>query len=163
MATKKKAKKRQGAALAAKRAAIAVEPTRANQKAAKALAAPRAPRPYPEWRVETHDRAEDAAYTFGQDLIVHCRDEAMATVPPKASAETKAAVETAVDCALHNVMDLLEGFWLLRSGPSHRIEYGLQVRVCEESGDVVEAVDLSPARLDLPIGYWKWARERAFR
>jgi len=118
---------------------------------------------YPEWRVEPFDRAEDAAYGFGQDLIVLCRDQAMATVAPGASEETKAAVEVAVDRALHNVMDLLEGFWPLRSGPSHRIEYVLQVRVLDESGEFVEAVDLSPCRLDLPIGYWKWAHDRAFR
>jgi hypothetical protein len=127
------------------------------------MAATSDPRVYPEWRVEPFDRAEDAAYGFGQDLIVLCRDQAMATVAPGASEETKAAVEVAVDRALHNVMDLLEGFWPLRSGPSHRIEYVLQVRVLDESGEFVEAVDLSPCRLDLPIGYWKWAHDRAFR
>jgi hypothetical protein len=35
--------------------------------------------------------------------------------------------------------------------------------VLDESGEFVEAVDLSPCRLDLPIGYWKWAHDRAFR
>jgi hypothetical protein len=119
------------------------------------------PRAYPEWRADPFRRAEDAAYGFGQNLIVHCRDEAMTTVLPGASEETKAAVEAAMDRALHNVMDLLEGFWPLQSGPSHRIEY--QVRVLEDSGKVVETIDLSPCRLDLPIGYWKWARDREFR
>ena len=71
------------------------------------------PRPFPEWRVKPGDREEDAAYTFGYQLIVHCRDEAMATVPTDASPEAKAAVEKAVDIALHNVNDLMEGFWEL--------------------------------------------------
>jgi hypothetical protein len=126
------------------------------------MSAKRDPRTYPEWRADPPRRAEDAAYGFGQHLIVHCRDEAMATVAPEASEETKAAVEAAVDCALHNVMDLLEGFWPLKSGP-YRIEYVLQVRVLEDSDKVVESIDLSPCRLDLPIGYWKWARDREFQ
>jgi hypothetical protein len=64
--------------------------------------------------------------------------------------------------ALHNVMDLLEGFWPLESGASHSVEYVLQVRVRDASGKAVESIDLSPCKLDLPIGYWKWAREREF-
>ena len=55
------------------------------------------PAPYNDWRTDPIDRAEDAAYTFGYHLIIHCRDEAMATLPPEASAEARAAVEKAVD------------------------------------------------------------------
>ena len=75
------------------------------------------PRPFPEWRSDSSDRAEDAAYAFGHDLIVHCRDEALATIPPHASLPTRVAVEN----------------------------------------------QIAPCRLDLPIGYWKWARDREFR
>lgn len=121
------------------------------------------PVPYIEWRECDADRAEDAAYTFGHDLIVHCRDEALATLSADASEETKTAVEHAVDLALHNVMDLLEGFWPLPTGPSHSVEYALQVRVHDGANNLVETQEVSPCRLDLPIGYWKWARDREFR
>lgn len=122
-----------------------------------------APAPYPDWREEPNARAEDAAYTFGDHLIVHCRDEALAKVSADASWETRAAVEGAVDVALHNLMDMLEGFWFLGSGGSHSVEYVLQVRVRDSSGTAVETVDISPSKLDLPIGYWKWVREREFK
>lgn len=122
-----------------------------------------APAEYLTWRVDEHDRAEDAANTFGYHLMLHCRDEALATVPTDASDATREAVENAVDLALHNVMDLLEGFWSLPSGASHSIEYVLSVRIQGGAGETVETVDLSPCKLDLPIGYWKWARERDFR
>src|SRR5438309_976327 len=105
------------------------------------------PRPFPEWRVKPADRREDAAYTFGYHLIVHCRDEAMATVPPDASAELKAAVEKAVDTALHNLNDMLEGFWKLDAGPQHTVELGLVVRVRDSNGDIVETQEISPCKL----------------
>lgn len=121
------------------------------------------PDDYTNWSTNPIERKDDAAYTFGHHLILHCRDEAIASVPADATQETKAAVEAAVDVALHNVMDMLEGFWPLRSGPSHSVEYVLQVRVRDEGGTPLECIDLSPNELDLPIGYWKWARERAFK
>jgi hypothetical protein len=121
------------------------------------------PRPFPEWRSDSSDRAEDAAYAFGHDLIVHCRDEALATIPPDASLPTRVAVEKAVDAALHNVMDLLEGFWPLPSGSAHQLKYVLQVRIENDAGELVETQEIAPCRLDLPIGYWKWARDREFR
>ena len=74
------------------------------------------PLPFPEWRAAPGDRAEDAACTFAYHLIVRCRDQAMATLPADASPEVRAAVENAVDTALHNVTDLLEGFWNLDAG-----------------------------------------------
>ncbi len=121
------------------------------------------PDPYPKWRPQPADRAEDAAYTFGYHLIIHCRDEAIAKVPADVGPETRAAAERSVDVALHNLMDMLEGFWRLPSGESHELEYALQVRVRDAAGNVVEQLEISPAKLDLPIGYWKWARDREFR
>jgi hypothetical protein len=38
----------------------------------------------------------------------------------------------------------------------------LRVRVLSAGGDTVETIDLSPGNLDLPKGYWKWAKERDF-
>lgn len=121
------------------------------------------PRPYPQWRTPPADRAEDAAYLFGFFLIKHCRDEAIETLPADAPPELRQAVTTAVDTALHNVCDLLEGFWPLAAGPEHRAELALAVRVTDTAGVVVESQEVSPSRLDLPIGYWKWALEREFR
>jgi hypothetical protein len=121
------------------------------------------PRPFAEWRAKAIDREEDAAYAFGYQLMVHCRDEAMATLPADASPETKAAVEEAVDTALHNLNDMLEGFWKLEAGPEHSIELVLGVRVHDAKRNVVEKLEISPCKLDLPIGYWKWARDREFR
>ena len=121
------------------------------------------PREYQDWRAGEFDREEDAAYLFGYYLILHCRDEAMATVPADASPDLKAAVEKAVDAALHNVCDMLEGFWPLKAGPHNEISLALRVQVRDEENDVVETVEISPCKLDLPIGYWKWARDREFR
>jgi hypothetical protein len=121
------------------------------------------PRPFSEWRKAPIDREEDAAYAFGYHLIIHCRYEAMATLPANASPETRAAVEKAVDVALHNVNDMFEGFWRLDAGPQHSMELALIVRVVDSDGNFVESQEISPSKLDLPIGYWKWARERAFR
>jgi hypothetical protein len=65
-------------------------------------------------------------------------------------------VAAAVDTALHNVMDLLEGFWPTQAGPNHRVAYELTVCVCDMSRKPVERVAISPAVIDLPIGYWKF-------
>ena len=121
------------------------------------------PAPYEEWRNEPKDRAEDAAYTFGYHLIGHCRDKAIATLPSDAPADIKDAVEKAVDTALHNVIDMLEGFWKLEAGAKHTVELVMGVRVHDSAGNEVETLDISPSKLDLPIGYWKWAKEREFR
>ena len=127
------------------------------------MATPIPPRTFPEWRSDGFDRAEDAAYAFGHDLIVHCRDEALSSVPPDASLPTRVAVEKAVDIALHNVMDLLEGFWPLPSGSGHHLKYVLQVRVENDAGKLVDTQEIAPCKLDVPIGYWKWAKDREFR
>ena len=87
----------------------------------------------------------------------------MATVPADTVPELKAAVENAVDTALHNVCDMLEGFWPLDAGPKHRISLALNVEVRDADNDVVETIAISPCKLDLPIGYWKWANDRQFR
>ena len=121
------------------------------------------PRPFADWRTSPIDREEDAAYTFGYHLIIHCRDEALATLPPSASPEMRAAVEKAVDTALHNVNDMLEGFWKLEAGPEHSVELALAVQVRDAKRKLVERLEISPCKLDLPIGYWKWARDREFR
>jgi hypothetical protein len=118
---------------------------------------------YPDWHESAPEREEDAAYTFGYHVIQHCRDEALAALPQDVPAELRAAAEAAVDTALHNLMDLLEGFWRLESGSSHSVEYALQVRIRDARDTVVETIEVSPAKLDLPIGYWKWARDREFR
>src|ERR1700744_796689 len=81
------------------------------------------PRSYEEWRTNSADRAEDAAYTFGYHLMQHCRREALkkieSTSLPTNSEELEAQVTAAVDTALHNVMDLLEGFWRTKTGENH--------------------------------------------
>lgn len=119
------------------------------------------PKPYNEWRIDSIDRAEDAAYTFGYHLIRHCRAEALEAVAsapvPTTAEEMRQQVEKAVDTALHNVVDLLEGFWRTEAGAGHRVEYALSVCVKAASGnETVERIDISPCMLDLPIGYWKW-------
>ncbi|HEY7155890.1 MAG TPA: hypothetical protein VH575_18145 [Gemmataceae bacterium] len=121
------------------------------------------PRDYPNWRTNEGDRAEDAAYLFGYYLILHCRDKALETVPADASPDMKDAIEKAVDTALHNVCDLLEGFWPLEAGAKHRIALALGVEVRDVDNKVVETAEISPCKLDLPIGYWKWAQDREFR
>jgi len=119
------------------------------------------PRPYEEWRVSNVDRAEDAAYTFGYHLIHHCRREALKRaldkcVLPVSNEELEAQITSAVDTALHNVMDLLEGFWPTKAGPNHQVSYALSVCVSDTDREQVERIDISPALLDLPIGYWKF-------
>ncbi|MEO8670561.1 MAG: hypothetical protein ABI411_04540 [Tahibacter sp.] len=61
----------------------------------------------------------------------------------------------AVDVALHNAMDLLEGFWRLPAGGAHTMELALHVNI--RSGErIIESLAVSPAKMDLPIGYWSW-------
>ncbi|HEY0987261.1 MAG TPA: hypothetical protein VGD80_09430 [Kofleriaceae bacterium] len=120
-------------------------------------------RAFSEWRAEPSQRNEDAAYAFGYHLIARCRDEALNTIPVTATAIARACAVAAIDAALHNVCDMLEGFWHLQIDPAHHIELALQVRVCNASGNIVETHEISPCKLDLPIGYWKWAHHREFR
>jgi hypothetical protein len=121
------------------------------------------PRNYVAWRTGEYERPEDAAYLFGYYLVKHCRDEAMATLSADASPELRGAVEKAVDTALHNVCDMLEGFWKLEAGPQHTISLALGVQVRDAQNSVVETQEIAPCKLDLPIGYWKWAKDREFR
>lgn len=121
------------------------------------------PNGYENWREDDSDRAEDAAYVFGYHLITKCKDEAMDTLPEASSDEVKEAVEKAVNTALHNVMDMLEGFWKLEAGQGKSIELILGVRVHDENDAPIETIELSPCKLDLPIGYWKWANDREFK
>ncbi|HEY1546591.1 MAG TPA: hypothetical protein VGG28_02160 [Kofleriaceae bacterium] len=121
------------------------------------------PRPFDQWRVDPLKRDEDAAHAFGHALIKHCRDEALKVITPSATEADRTSAVKAVDTALHNVCDLLEGFWRLDVDPGHHVELALQVRVLNNAGDVVETREISPCKLDLPIGYWKWAQDREFR
>lgn len=120
------------------------------------------PRPYPAWRRTEVEREEDAAHTFGYYLVRHCRDEALAKAA-ELPADARSEVERAVDRALHNVCDLLEGYFPLEAGPHHRVELVLGVRVRDATGEVAETVEVSPCKIDLPIGYWGWAVERTFQ
>lgn len=119
------------------------------------------PKPYPEWPTDRFGRQDAAANTLGYFLMRHCRDEALARIPADATDAARAAAIDAVDTALHNVMDLVEGFWPLSSGPMHRVEILMQVRVTDSEHRVIETVPLEG--LDLPIGYWKWAKDGDFR
>ncbi len=118
------------------------------------------PKSYEQWRQDPIQRAEDAAYTFGYHLIEHCRSEALKETHsarlPKDKPELQSIVAAAVDVALHNVVDLLEGFFGTKAGPNHPVCYALGVCVCDQNGEVIERIDISPSMLDLPIGYWKW-------
>ena len=118
------------------------------------------PRPYDEWRSDPTDRAEDAAYVFGHDLMRYCRAEALKSANPsslpKSAEELQQQIAAAVDVALHNVVDLLEGFFPMDAGPNHKISYALSVRVADSNGVERERIHISPCLLDLPIGYWKW-------
>jgi hypothetical protein len=120
----------------------------------------KSPKPYDDWRRSPVDRAEDAAYVFGYHLMEHCRAEALKEIDgkrlPENPAQLQEYVEAAVDTALHNVVDLLEGFFDPRAGPEHQVSYSLSVCVSDQAGNSVEQIQISPCLLDLPIGYWKW-------
>jgi len=124
------------------------------------------PRPYDEWSTKPFDRAEDAAYVFGRDLMRYCRAEALKSAAPgrlPASAdELREMMAGAVDSALCGVMDLLEGFFPMDAGPNYKVSYALSVCVAAPDGAAKERIDISPCMLDLPIGYWKW-KEGEFR
>lgn len=121
---------------------------------------PTPPEPYESWRTERHGRAEDAACLFGWHLIRYCREEALKsakTAPlPLTQEKLNEEVAKAVDKALHNVMALFEGFFPMPAGPHHRAEYVLTVCIRDGAGEVAERIDIAPAMLDLPIGFWKW-------
>jgi hypothetical protein len=112
------------------------------------------PRFHDTWRRTAADREEDAACLFGYYLIKHCREEALARLKSASVVSRSVAVE-AVDTALHNVMDLLEGFWPLDAGNGRQLELALHV-VVTKAGQTEEDVQVSPSQIDLPIGYWAW-------
>ena len=68
-----------------------------------------------------------------------------------------------LNTALHNVVDMLEGFWKLDASPDHFVDLALGVWVRDQRDEIVEKLEISPCKLDLPIGYWKWAQDREFR
>jgi hypothetical protein len=118
------------------------------------------PRPYEHWAESSIDRPEDAAYTFGFHLMKQCRSEALRACEfpkvPTTVEEFRTHIASAVDTALHNMMAMLEGYWRLQAGANHSVEYALSVCVKDDSGSIVERIDISQCLLDLPIGYWKW-------
>ncbi len=121
------------------------------------------PREYSKWRTESFDRSVDAAYSFGNHLIKFCRDEVIQNLPKTLSESQKEEIKETINLSLHNVMDLLEGFYPLRSGQEHSLEYILQVVVKDKNEKEIERIDISPKKLDLPIGFWKWAKFGEFR
>jgi hypothetical protein len=58
---------------------------------------------------------------------------------------------------------MLEGYWKLEAGPNHAVELVLGIQVQGPDGKEIETQNISPCKLDLPIGYWKWARDREFK
>jgi len=116
------------------------------------------PKPYLDWRTNEPGREEDAAHVFGYFLMKHCRAEAIEKGLKESSnpEEIRKHVEDAVDTALHNVADLLEGFFMTSAGPNHSAEFALEVVIRGEDDEVVESVRISPGLIDLPIGFWKW-------
>lgn len=118
------------------------------------------PRPYKDWRTNAGARDEDAAYWFGYYLINECRNAALATLPGDANDKLRANAEKAVDTALHNTLDVMEGFFAIDLGENHQAAFRLYLDVEGQDGEVVESVQIAP--LDLPIGYWKW-KEGGFR
>lgn len=118
------------------------------------------PKPYDEWRATPVDRAEDAAYIFGRDMMRYCRPEALKSVDPAklptSGEDLQEQIAAAVDVALHNVVDLLEGFFPMDAGPNYKVSYALSVCVADLDGTKRERIDISPSLLDLPVGYWKW-------
>jgi hypothetical protein len=90
----------------------------------------------------------------------HSRNEALKNLDtvalPNSPEELQEQITAAVDTALHNVMDLLEGFWPTQAGPNHRVSYALAVCITDMSRAAVERIDISPCLIDLPIGYWKF-------
>jgi len=121
------------------------------------------PRPFSEWRTDKFDRDEDAAYTFGSHLIRYCRDEVMQNLPDGITAAEKEKIKEAIHQSLHNVMEMLEGFWRLDSGEGHSVDYALQVVVKDNLQNEIERTEISPCKQDLPIGFWKWAEDGEFR
>ena len=120
------------------------------------------PRDYPAWRSEVTAREEDAANTFGYHLIKYCRDQAVKSLPHEMKSADKEKAVEAIHIALHNVMDLVEGFWKLESGKDNYVEYHLQVVVKDKEQKEIERLCIAPG-LDLPIGFWQWAKHGEYR
>lgn len=121
------------------------------------------PKPYFEWRTNSFDRAEDAAYTFGYHLINHCRKAGIETLPKDLNVLQREKAIEAIDISLHNVLDLFEGFFPLESGKDHSIGYALQVLVQDINDKTKEIERIEITGQDMPIGYWKWAKDNEFR
>lgn len=114
------------------------------------------PKPYSDWRSDVDSRAEDAAYWFGYYLMRHSREEGIDTLPDNTDLKQYANVTKAVDTALHNALDLLEGFYRMPIGDGVSARLRLVMDVVDDDGTLVESHQLAPG-LDLPIGFWKFA------
>jgi hypothetical protein len=113
------------------------------------------PREYEEWREDIWSRKEDAANTFGLHLMKYCREQAIENLSKEINKETRENAIESIDIALHNVMDLIEGFWKLESGQDHFVEYQLNVKIKDKNHSEIEKISIAPG-LDLPIGFWNW-------
>lgn len=114
------------------------------------------PRNYNEWRTENYKREEDAAYTFGYHLIEYCRNKAVDNLPFEMNQLDREKSIESINIALHNFLDMVEGFWKLQTGTEHSFEYIIQVLVRDKDLNEIEKINISTG-LDLPIGFWKWA------
>jgi len=119
------------------------------------------PRQYPDWQPD--NKAEDAAYNFGYHLIKYCRTEGIKSLPTDLSPSQREKAIHAIDVSLHNVLDLLEGFFLPDSGKDHAIGYALQTIVLNAADRTKEIERIELTGQDMPIGYWKWALDNEFR
>ena len=53
------------------------------------------------------------------------------------------------------------GFFPTKVGEKYPVEFVLSVRVRDpQTGQVVEEVEISPAKIDLPVGYWGWVDDQ---
>ncbi len=120
-------------------------------------------KPYAQWRSGKQYRGEDAATCFGYYLIQHCRNDILQQAVKFATSPDEVArtIHT-VDSVLFNVIDLLEGAWMLPIDKEHQIELALHVLVralpnhTSTTEAVIEDIPISPCELDLPIGFHKW-------
>ena len=120
-------------------------------------------REYNEWRTSDFERSEDAAYSIGYYFVKYCKDEVIEKIKKDNKKVDLKLLEDAIDNTLHNVMDMFEGFWKLEIGNGKCIELELKVNVKNNDHSNIESISISPGKLDLPIGFWKWCRDREFK
>jgi putative AlgH/UPF0301 family transcriptional regulator len=117
-------------------------------------------KPYQAWRSDPHHHWIDAGHTFGVHLMKRARDQALATIPPTVSEETRAAAVEAVHVAIGGMLQLLDGIFRNQIDERHRIEYALTARIIEDNTKVVETVELAPDGDGLCMGFAGWWEEQ---